>query len=69
MFAYCTQQGNLTVKLPPDRVDALIAEGTGKRFDAGPGRQVKEWLTLDPALQNEWLPLAKEALKFVALKS
>ncbi len=58
--------GRLVVKLPRHRVDALIALGEGERFDSGGGRPQKEWLTVDAALAASWLPLAGEALEYVA---
>ncbi|HLJ81429.1 MAG TPA: hypothetical protein VKT52_08090, partial [Ktedonobacterales bacterium] len=55
------------VKLPRQRVDALIASGDGERFDPRrDGRMMKEWLALSPTSEQEWLPLAREALAFVA---
>jgi hypothetical protein len=59
----------LVVKLPRARVDELVAAGDGERFDPGHGRVMKEWLSLDPSSELEWLPLAKEAMKFVRSKS
>lgn len=55
-------RGRLVVKLPRQRVDALIAAGDGRRFDPGHGRLMKEWLSLEPASA----PLAREAMEFVA---
>lgn len=59
-------RGRLVVKLPKDRVDALVADGAGIRFDANKGTPMKEWLSLSPASEMAWLPLATEALDFVA---
>jgi hypothetical protein len=56
--------GQLVVMLPRQRVDALIAAGIGTRFDPGHGRLMKEWLALNPSADQEWLPLAREALEF-----
>jgi hypothetical protein len=62
-------RGRLMVKLPRQRVDALVAAGEGERFDPRrDGRLMKEWLSLEPTSKLEWLPLAKEALAFVASK-
>lgn len=58
----------LVLKLPKTRVDALTASGDGEPFESGPGRIMKEWLTLAPTSQKEWLDLAKEAMEFVAAK-
>lgn len=61
-------KGRLVVKLPRQRVDALVAAGAGERFDPGHGRLMKEWLVVAPAAEEEWLSLAREALAFVASK-
>jgi hypothetical protein len=39
-------KGQLVVKLPRDRVDALVTAGTGDRFDPGHGRLMREWISL-----------------------
>lgn len=67
IFAMLTKS-KLVVKLPQQRVDSLVASGDGKRFDTGSGRLMKEWLTVEPTSQEEWLPLVEEAMKFVASK-
>ena len=36
----------LVVKLPAERVDELIDQGAGERFDPGHGRPQKEWLSV-----------------------
>jgi hypothetical protein len=58
-------RGQLVLKLPAERVDALVAAGDGIRFDANKGTPMKEWLSLDPESGEPWLPLAREALDFV----
>jgi TfoX/Sxy family transcriptional regulator of competence genes len=60
-------RGNLVVKLPKARVDALIAESKGARFDPGHGRLMKEWVVIAPGVDN-WLAFAKEARSFVGGK-
>lgn len=55
----------LVVKLPRERVDALVATSAGRRFDPGHGRLMKEWLAVDPASEVDWLALAHEARAFV----
>jgi hypothetical protein len=57
-------RGRLVLKLPADRVDALIAAGDGSRFDANKGTPMKEWFSLDPESRQPWLALAREALSF-----
>ncbi len=61
-------RGKLVVKLPRQRVDAIIASGEGERFDPGHGRLMKEWLSVGPTPAARWLPLAREAMEFVASK-
>jgi TfoX/Sxy family transcriptional regulator of competence genes len=61
-------RGNLVVKLPRRRVDALVASGSGTRFDPGHGRLMKEWLAVEPTSDQDWLSLAREALEFVAAR-
>lgn len=58
----------LVVKLPKKRVDALVAAGAGVRFEPGPGRVMKEWLSLGVDSAEDWLALAEEALEFVGKK-
>jgi len=62
-------KGALVVKLPRQRVEALIAAGQGTRFDPGHGRLMKEWVTLAPLSDKAWLPVAREAMEFVAAQS
>jgi hypothetical protein len=57
-------RGDLVVKLPRARVDALVAAGTGAPFDPGHGRVMKEWVVIRPGA-TPWLPLAREAHRFV----
>jgi hypothetical protein len=57
-------RGRLVLKLPRQRVDALVEEGDGVRFDANKGTPMKEWLSLDPESGLAWLSLAREALDF-----
>ena len=62
-------RGKLVVKLPKPRVDALIAAGEGERYDPRhDGRPMKEWITLEPTSQEDWLDLSREAMEFVASK-
>jgi hypothetical protein len=57
----------LVVRLPKARVDAYIAAGNGARFDPRhDGRVMKEWLVVAPGREDDWLPLAQEALRYVA---
>jgi TfoX/Sxy family transcriptional regulator of competence genes len=58
-------QGDLVVKLPRERVDALIAAGRGHAFDPRrDGRLMKEWLVFRGD-EPPWVDLAREAYDFV----
>ena len=59
-------RGELVLKLPSDRVDALVDSGDGERFDAGKGKPMREWLVLSPTSRKSWLALAREAMTFVS---
>ena len=59
-------RGHLVLKLPRDRVAALLAEGVGTPFDAGKGTPMSQWVMLDERTEGRWLALAQEAVGFVA---
>jgi len=59
-------RGRLVLKLPVARVTALVDAGHGVRFDANKGTPMREWLSLDPESDQDWLPLAHEALGFAS---
>ena len=60
-------RGALVLKLPADRVEALVRAGEGVYFDANKGTPMREWLSLDPRSALPWLPLATEALDYARL--
>jgi hypothetical protein len=64
IFAMRNDAG-LALKLPADRVTALIAASDGLPFDAGKGRPMREWVVVPPRSDAEWLALAEESLAFV----
>ena len=56
----------LIVKLPRERVDALVDAGEGERYDPRRnGRVMREWIVMKPRSKASWLQLAREALDFV----
>jgi len=59
--------GHLVVKLPKDRVDALVGQGLGERFDPGHGRPMQEWVSLHGA-EPDWATVIAEAKDFVGGK-
>ncbi len=66
IFAMLSARGEFVVKLPRQRVDALVAAGDGERFESGHGRAMREWVAINPAAEADWLALAREAMEFVA---
>jgi TfoX/Sxy family transcriptional regulator of competence genes len=58
-------QSTVVVKMPRERVDALVSAGAGERFDPGHGRLMKEWIALRGDTRR-WLALAREAHAFVS---
>ena len=55
----------LAVKLPEQEVNALVAAGTGQRFDAGKGRPMREWVTVPVGHGDDWERLAGDAFAYV----
>jgi len=57
---------DLVLKLPKARVDELVGDGAGTRFDPRKdGRVMNEWAVVPPG-GAAWLKLAREAHRFVA---
>ena len=66
VFAMLSAEKRLIVKLPRERVDALVDKGDGERFDPRRnGRVMREWIVMKPSSRANWLQLAREALDFV----
>jgi hypothetical protein len=61
--------GRLLIKLPAERVKALVEAKLGEPFSTGPGRVKKEWVTIAPASAKEWARLSEEARRYVLSKA
>ena len=59
-------KGDLVLKLPQERVEALVASKVAKYWDPGHGRKMREWVAFAPATSGRWLTLVEEAREFVA---
>lgn len=57
--------GDLLVKLPEARVDALVADGKAHAFVPA-GRRFREWAAVPPSASRSWRRLLDEALSHVA---
>lgn len=57
-------RGKFVAKLPKLRVDQLVEQGVGERFDPGHGRRMKEWIAI-AGRKAAWVELAREAYQFV----
>jgi hypothetical protein len=53
------------VKLPAERVDALLAAGRAQPF-APAGRRFREWAAVPAARSRTWRRLLDDALEFVS---
>ena len=56
--------GRFVVKLPKERVDALVTKGDGRRYDPGRGRVMKEWIVITNA-KLDWVTLATESYRYL----
>jgi hypothetical protein len=56
--------GELVVKLPGERVKALVESGVGSPFGTG-GRVMREWVSIPHDGMADWHAVAEEACTFV----
>ena len=66
IFAMLSARDEFVVKLPRQRVEALVAAGDGERFEMSHGRAMEEWVAINPTAEADWVALAREAMEFVA---
>lgn len=65
LFAF-PYHGDLVLKLPSERIDALIESHEARRFERGQGRPMREWIVLPAATKQDWPGLVREAYSFVS---
>lgn len=64
IFAMLTSKGEFVVKLPPARVEELLKQRRGQRFDPGHhGRLMKQWFVVTDE-KIDWTELANEASQY-----
>ncbi len=59
------KDGELILKLPAERVEALIDTGTGNAWGPTPGRIMREWVAIPGTRHADWAALTSEARTFV----
>lgn len=64
IFAMMSSKGRFVVKLPKKRLDELVSNSKGERFDPGHRRLMKEWFVIE-ADRADWVELARDAYEFV----
>jgi len=57
----------LVVKLPPQRLQGLVAAGQATPFEPMEGRRMNGWVVLGKG--TDWAPLTEEARAFVAAQA
>ena len=56
-------KGQLLLKLPPERVNQLVAAGEGEPYDPGTGSAMKDRVLIPVERKDTWIPLTEEALE------
>jgi hypothetical protein len=67
IFALLSRNKRLVVKLPKPRADALVGAGTGRYFDPGHGRLMKQWVEISDGHASKWRTIVEEAFSYVSL--
>ncbi len=65
LFAFI-KDGDLVLKLPATRIDALVESHGAERFERGQGTPMREWVVVPVKASNDWPALVREACDFVA---
>ena len=65
IFCMVDRRSRFVVKLPHEKVQALLLDGTGAPFTMGKARWTKEWVVLVAGTEDQWLEFARLALDFV----
>jgi hypothetical protein len=65
LFAFI-KDGDLVLKLPAARIDALIESHDARRFERGQGTPMREWIVMPTQASGDWPGLVREACDFVA---
>lgn len=56
-------KGELLLKLPPERVEALISSGRAKPHDPGTGTVMRDRALVPESEREQWFELCQEALR------
>lgn len=59
------ESGDLIVKLPAEKVSAMIDAGDGLPFEPA-GRRFREWVRIEDRNRERWAHLLEEARSFVS---
>ena len=65
LFAFI-KDGDLVLKLPAGRIDALIESHGAERFERGQDIPMREWIVMPASASAEWPELTRQARDFVA---
>lgn len=59
-------QGDLILKLSPERVAELTNSGKGTPHDPGTGKPMKDRILIPASKSKTWIELTKESLEYVS---
>lgn len=65
IYAALTRKHRLLLKLPPARIEELLAAGRVERFESG-GRAMNGWVTSTSVNVDDWIALSNDARAFLA---